>query len=109
MRDVEDHELAKVLEVHLRRVRLWASTLLLVVGAVGGGAAWGSHKLTDGVRNDVAGLRQTMNERQRIDSLRFERVMDITELAVVAIVEPVGSPERKVAVEQLRARRHIVN
>jgi len=70
--------------------------------------------ITAGVRADVQSLHEEIRSigiaqerRAFADSARFERAMDVLELAVVAIVEPDGSNEQRDAVAELRRRRHV--
>lgn len=85
------------------KVKLYITTLLLVGGISSGLTTWLVFKATSGVRAEVASLQ---DEAKRGND-RFDRMADIVELAVVALVEPPGSPEREKALSELRARRRI--
>jgi hypothetical protein len=58
-------------------------------------------------RAEVAATRNEVRVRAAADSARFERVMSVVELAVVALVEPAGSEDQKAAVVELRRRRQV--
>jgi hypothetical protein len=87
-----------------------------MVVAVGSATiGWIIRKSTMDVRQHIAEtsaglerLERTQRNTAVQDSIRFERVMDVVEIAVVAIIEPDGSAEQKSAIEDLRHRRHVV-
>jgi hypothetical protein len=61
----------------------------------------------DDVHDDVTQLRYEVHARSVMDSVRFERTIEVVELVAAALVEPDGSNEQKEAVTELRRRRHI--
>ena len=109
----EKHVIAAVDSI-AARLKLYAGTMLLVGTLVGILTAATVQWVTKDVRAEVmrtrADLRDFVNG-QRLkayaDSARFERVLDIVELAVVALVEPEGSTEQRSAVAELRRRRYV--
>jgi len=58
-------------------------------------------------RNEIRAVRSEFRLRAEADSIRFERVMEVVELAVVALVEEPGSDEQRSAVTELRQRRRV--
>jgi hypothetical protein len=96
------------------RVKLYASTILVLSAVVTLATGFVVREVTKEVRADVKAVRAEMTgighaqaERAVADSMRFERVMQVVELAVIAIVEPEGSDEQRSAVSELRRRRHV--
>lgn len=93
----------------VEKVRLWGTaflTLCAVVTILGGILV---QFVTNDVKKDIQAIRTDLRDfaanthaREVADSVRFERVLGIVELAVVAIVEPSNSPERSEAVAELR-------
>lgn len=95
------------------RMKLYLTAAVLFVSAATAVGTYAVANVTSGIhaeiadtRGDLAQLVTAQQARGALDSTRFERVMDIVELAVVAIVEPDGSAEQKRAVAELRRRRH---
>ena len=98
-----------------KRIRLYVSTFILAASVIGALTAFTVRQITSHVREDLQQLDHRILEISRVqhnynfsDSIRFERAMDVLELAVAAIVESDGSPEKQGAVVELRRRRHIV-
>jgi hypothetical protein len=60
-------------------------------------------------RNEIRAVREEFHIRADADSIRFERVMNVVELAVVALVEEPGSDGQRSAVMELRKMRHVTN
>jgi hypothetical protein len=58
-------------------------------------------------KNEIRAVRTEFRQRAAADSVRFERVLDIVEVAVVALVEEPGSEEQRSAVAELRKRRRV--
>lgn len=99
-----------------RRLRLHLATLMMVSGVVAAASALTVKALTATVRSDIASTRAeiralALEQRARAaaDSARFERTIEVVELAVVALVEPQGSPDQRDAVDKLRRRRRFTN
>lgn len=99
-----------------RRLRLHLATLIMVSGVVAGASALTVKALTATVRSDIAETRDELRSlareqraRAAADSARFERTIEVVELAVVALVEPHGSPDQRDAVDKLRRRRRFTN
>ena len=97
-----------------QRLKLYAGTVLLVGSLIAAlttlAVRWATRDVRAEVaaaRSEVRALARVQQERASADSLRFERVLDIVELAVGALVEPEGSDEQRRAVADLRARRHV--
>lgn len=109
-----EQHVADVVDSIASRMKLYAGTIL-AVGTVVALTAGGVVRLvTKDVRDEVAQtrveLRQFIDSNERrvtADSIRFERVLEVVELAVVALVEPDGSDEQRGAVAALRSRRTI--
>lgn len=99
-----------------RRLRLYAGAILSV-GAVlalltAATVRWVTKEVRAEVTQTRADLRNFIVEARAkadADSVRFERVLDVVELAVVALVEPDGSEEQKSAVAELRKRRRVTS
>jgi hypothetical protein len=96
------------------RIKLYAGTIVVVGALVAGLSAVMVSSITAKVSAEQQQTRETLQsfiKTQRDiagrDSVRFERVMAVVELAVVAIVEPIGSDEQVGAVAELRRRRHV--
>ena len=106
--DEKEDELATLLDKHLRRVRLWVSTGLLVGTTIIAVASYAANKLTGGIHAEIGQVSERLRQRETADSVRFERVADIIGTAVVAIVEPAGSPEQVAAIAELKKHRHVV-
>jgi len=111
-RDVANWKRADVL---VGRVKMWVGTMVLVVAAISGLTAAAINGATHDVRESLHSLnvnieseRAIAREYAVIDSVRYERAMDVLELAVTAIVAPDGSPEQKSALDELKSRRHVV-
>jgi hypothetical protein len=97
-----------------RRVRLWLGLAVFLVTTVAAAGTWAVSKMTSDVREqlldthaDLVALTAAQAARAAADSIRFERAMEVLELAVGAIVEPDGSTEQKQAIAELRRRRHV--
>jgi len=109
------------LETVAGRAKLYAGTIVVVSAAITiiGGAAirYATSDVSAEIRDNHAELTKVHQElvafssqvttKAVVDSVRFERVMDIVELAVIALVEPTGSRTQRAAVEALRTRRHV--
>ena len=100
----------------VKRIRLWVGAAVLLVGVFTGVGATVVARSTSDVRtalsnthDDLARLAYQQDARAEVDSLRFERAMEVLELAVVAIVEPDGSVDQKGAIDELKRRRHIAD
>lgn len=96
--------LAKVLDNHLRRVRLWVSTGMLVGGLIVAAGAFAANRLTGGLRAQVNALTQRFDQRMAQDSVRFERVMEIVDLVAIISTGPT-TPEAELARGELLKRR----
>ena len=92
----------------MERAGNYARTLAAVAAVVGGTTAVVVRWATADVRGEVADLHAEVVVRASSDSVRFERVMQVVELAVVALVEPDTSTERHAAIAELRRRRHVM-
>jgi hypothetical protein len=104
-----------------RRLRLHLATLILLASVVTGASALVVKSVTASIRSDLSrnrdevqslgrelrDLAAAQRERTSADSVRFERTLDVVGLAVVAVVEPDGSPAQRRAVEELKRRRRI--
>ena len=102
-------------DTFVKRTRLWLGGAMFMVAAAGAGGAWLVNRATaemhaeiQNTHDDIAALAVEQHRRADSDSVRFERAMDVLELAVAAIVEPAGSLEQRSAVDELRRRRHVV-
>ena len=98
----------------IQRIRLYGSTVLVIVAVVTLATGFVVREVTKDVRSDlravraeVSNLSTNQNTRAGADSARFERVMQVVELAVIAIVEPDGSEEQRGAVYELRRKRRV--
>ena len=96
------------------RIKVWGSMVLVVSSVITLTTGFVVRAVTREVREDIKATRmemrqitQTNRAQATADSIRFERVMEVVELAVVAIVEPVGSDDQRGAVAELRRRRHV--
>ena len=112
---------ASTVDIFVRRTRLWLGTLIALLVTAGAAGGWVVKKVTDenhalaeqmkasisDTHDDLVALSQLTAMRAQTDSLRFERAMNVLELAVGAIVEPDGSAEQKNAIAELRRRRHV--
>lgn len=99
----------------VERVKLYAGTLVIVGGLVAGMSAVLVRSITAQVSTQVEAtgseFRRFAAEQRALalrDSVRFERVMDVIETAVVAIVEEPGSEQQRSAIAELRRRRHVI-
>jgi uncharacterized iron-regulated membrane protein len=104
-----------------RRLRLHLATLVLLATVVTGSSALVVKSITGTIRDDIRknrdevsrlrdeqhDLAAAMRERTQADSVRFEKTLDVVGLAVVAVVEPDGSPAQRRAIDELRRRRRI--
>jgi len=97
------------------RLKLWVATAVLCVAAISGLTAAAINGATRDVRDNLRTLNANLESQRQVarsyavmDSVRYERAMDILELAVTAIVAPDGSPEQKSALDELKSRRHVV-
>jgi len=52
-------------------------------------------------------VRMDLRAREVADSVRFERIVEVVEYAVIAIVEPATSEERAMAIAELKRRRRV--
>lgn len=96
------------------RVKLYAGAAITVVSLVGMLTTAAVKYVTGPVHREVVAARtelhkyvQEQKDRQAVDSLRFERVMYVVELAVVALIEPEGSTDQRRAVMDLRSLRRV--
>lgn len=113
---VSDAErMAQAMDKIATRLKLWTSAIILVCAIVAAATAACIKWITQDVHNEIAQTRQELQEYIRLqhvqsqaDSMRIEAGLDIIQLAVVAIVEPSGSDEQRVALSQLRARRSYI-
>ena len=104
---------ATAIDTFIRRTRLWLGAAMLLISVSAGAGAWVVGKVTADVRRSIADTHDDLVQlaaiqaaRAQTDSLRFERAMEVLNLAVGAIVEAPGTPEQRGAVEQLRRLRH---
>lgn len=102
------------LDYAVRRLKLYMSALLLVGGSLGAvGLAFIRYATADiraqhrEMLREIGEVRADVLRRTEQDSARFERTMEIVQLAVVAIVEPPNSIARRGAIADLRARRRV--
>lgn len=104
----------KPVDSFVERVKLYGSTILIMAAVVAMATGFVVREVTKDVRSDLRGLRAEVsnlstnqNWRAGADSIRFERVMQVVELAVIAIVEPDGSDEQRSAITELRRKRRV--
>lgn len=93
-----------------KRVGVYAAAIIAVLTLSAATVRWVTHDVQDAIEETRAEVRQARVEfrsRAASDSTRFERVMEVVELAVVALVEDPGSAEQRSAVAELRKRRHV--
>jgi len=107
-----EQQVADTVDGIAARLKLYAGTIIAVCAAVAMAAGGIVNYVTKDVRDEVAQTRVELREfvlanerRVAADSARFERVLEVVELAVVALVEPDGSDEQRGAVAALRSRR----
>lgn len=105
----------ETIDVIAARLRSWTTAVLLAGTVIGGLTAASVKWVTGDVRKELAVTREELKAyareqhfRAAADSVRFERGMDVVELAVVALVEPNGSDEQRRAVADLRKRRYYI-
>lgn len=93
-------------------VRLWGTAILAATGVLTVAGSFAVKLATNDLRTDVRDLHDdvrafssAVKAQQYADSVRFERVIEVVEVAVVAIVEPSDSPARNEAVAKLRRKQ----
>lgn len=98
-----------------KRIRLYVSTVVVSFGAMGALIVFVINGITADVHEDIKALdykftqaQERIREAQVADSIRFERGVDVLELAVTAIVEPSGSAEQRAALNELQRRRRVI-
>lgn len=94
------------------RVRLWGTAILAAAGVFTLLGSVAIKFATNDIRSDLRDLHDdvrafsnAVKAQQYADSVRFERVIEVVEVAVVAIVEPSDSPARNEAVAKLRRKQ----
>lgn len=105
------------IDAFARRLNLYTAAIVSVgmLIAIGGAlAARAFEKGTARIQADlqstntrVEKLETSLRAQARSDSLRFERSFALQELAVAALIEPIGSTDQRSAVAELRRRRHV--
>lgn len=97
-----------------RRASLYGGALLTIGTLASATIAISAGFVTREVRStiaktqeELAATREYFRQRAVADSVRFERIMEVVELAVVAVVEPSGTQDQRSAVAELRRRRHV--
>ncbi len=93
-----------------KRVGVYAAAIIAVLTLSAATVRWVTRDVQAAIEETRIEVRQARTEfrgRAAADSTRFERVMEVVELAVVALVETPGSEEQRSAVVELRKRRHV--
>jgi hypothetical protein len=86
---------------------MYAKAVIVVATLIAGSASLFMRAVTADVQAEIRDVREDLRLRAAADSIRFERVVEVVEFAVIAIVEPAGSDERAAAIGELRRRRHV--
>lgn len=110
----EEHTLIQGVDALASRVKLYSGTIMAFGAVVAVMTAAAVKFVTAEVSSEVRATRVELHQYQAMqvaksvqDSARFERVMEVVELAVVALVEPHGSSDQRRAVANLRSKRHL--
>lgn len=91
------------LHVIVERIRVFLALLTLLITVASAGSAWVITKATGQISNKL----DLVERRAVVDSIRFERAMEVVELVALAIVEETNTPARQTAIDELRHRRRI--
>jgi hypothetical protein len=103
---VEEHGRAlHTLDQIASRLRAYFIAIATVGVVVGTATSWIVFASTEKVRDEVEHVKVLVVARAYSDSVRFERVIEIVELSVVALVEKPGSAEQLAALAALRSHR----
>jgi len=95
------------LDKQVARVGSYARMVLAVAAVVMGASSLFVNAVTSDVKAEIRQVRDDLRSRAVADSARFERIVEVVEFAVIAIVEPAGSPERTTAIAELKRRRRV--
>ena len=115
MREEREVHLVTTVDSIAKRLRLWAGAIITTGALIAGITALAVKWVTRDVREEIATTRLELKTywmreaaQAKADSIRFDRGMEVLELAVIALVEADGAEEQRRAVEELRRRRRYV-
>lgn len=97
----------EVVDRAVRRLHLFGKAALTIAACFTLAGGWIAHAITADVKGDVTALRYDFRQKAALDSVRFERMIEVVELAVIAVVEPDSSAARAEAIGELRRRRRV--
>jgi|KBSSwiStaDraftv2_1062776.scaffolds.fasta_scaffold103010_5 hypothetical protein len=95
------------LDRQVARVGLYARAIIGVGAVLAGSAGLFVRAVTSDVKAEIREVRMDLRAREVADSVRFERIVEVVEYAVIAIVEPATSEERAMAIAELKRRRRV--